>query len=155
VQNIHARDIERLRKLQRLLDTAFRVPGTNIRFGWDPIAGLLPWAGDAITALFSCAFLVQAFRMRLPRIVQMRMLLNVAIDLGLGALPVLGDLTDVFWKSNARNLALLELHAAQPQPARLSDWLFVVGLIAGVAFAAALPFVVLYWLIHALGRSFF
>jgi hypothetical protein len=154
VQKVHTRDIERLRKLQRLLDTAFRVPGTDIRFGWDPIAGLLPWAGDTITALFSCAFLIQAFRMRLPRVVQMRMLLNVVIDLVVGAIPVLGDVADVFWKSNTRNLALLELHAGEPQPARLSDWLFVLGVAGVTAVAALLPFVVLYWLLHALGRSF-
>jgi hypothetical protein len=154
VQTDHRQRIERLRQLQRLLDKAFRIPGTGIRFGWDPIAGLIPWAGDTLTALLSCAFLLQAFRMRLPRIVQLRMLLNIAIDLAVGALPIVGDVTDLFWKSNTRNLALLELYATQPQPARLSDWLFVVGIAAGVVLALSLPFVVLYGLLHALGRSF-
>lgn len=144
--------IERLRRLQRLLDTAFSVPGTNIRFGWDPIAGLFPWGGDAIMTLLSCAFLIQAFRMRVPRIVQARMLLNIVIDLGLGSVPVIGDVFDVFWKSNTRNLALLELYAEKRQPARLSDWLFVMGIVAVVVLAALLPFVVLYWLLHAFGR---
>ena len=150
----HRQRIAQLRQLQRLLDKAFRIPGTNIRFGWDPIAGLVPWAGDALTALLSCAFLIQAFRMRLPRVVQLRMLLNIAIDLVFGALPVIGDVTDLFWRANTRNLALLELHAAEPQPARLSDWLFVVGIVAGVVSAVLVPFVVLYWLLNALGRAF-
>ena len=150
----HRQRIDQLRQLQRLLDKAFRIPGTNIRFGWDPVAGLIPWAGDALTALLSCAFLVQAFRMRLPRVVQLRMLLNIAIDLVFGAVPVIGDVTDLVWKANTRNLALLERHAAEPQPARLSDWLFVVGIAAGVVLALSLPFVVLYGLLNALGRAF-
>lgn len=155
MQKDHRKRIEQLRTLQRLLDTAFRIPGTNFRFGWDPLAGLIPWAGDTVTALFSCAFLLQAFRMRLPRIVQARMLLNIVIDLALGALPVVGDLTDFVWRSNTRNLALLERHAADPQPPRLSDWLFVGGIAAIVGAALLLPFVVLYGLLHVLGRGLF
>ena len=68
--------IEALRRLQWWLDEAFRVPGTSIRVGWDPIIGLVPWAGDLLTALLSCAIVFQAHQMRLPRIVQLRMLMR-------------------------------------------------------------------------------
>src|SRR5207244_8237412 len=95
-----------LRALKRLLDEAFRVPGTNVRFGWDPIIGLVPWAGDLFTALLSCAILVQAHQMRIPRVVQLRMLINIAIDVLVGVVPIVGDIADLFWKSNTKNCAL-------------------------------------------------
>jgi hypothetical protein len=110
------RRLEALRSWKRWLDEAFRVPGTGLRVGWDPIIGLLPWAGDVLTALFACGVIVQAHQMRLPRVVQLRMLLNVVIDLTVGAIPFLGDVADVFWKSNSRNFALLETHAYEVRP---------------------------------------
>jgi hypothetical protein len=145
----HARRIDSLRQLKRLLDEAFRVPGTSIRFGWDPIIGLVPWIGDALTAIFSCAIIVQAHQMRLPKVVQLRMLLNVAIDVLVGVVPFVGDVADVFWKSNTRNFALLERHAARAQPPTLADWLFVTGVVLAVIAIAAIPLFVLYWLVHA------
>ena len=80
----HSARLETLREWQRLLDSAFRVPGTGIRFGWDPLIGLIPWVGDALTALLGCALIVQAHQMRVPRVVQLRMLMNVGIDLLVG-----------------------------------------------------------------------
>ena len=139
-----------LRSLQRLLDDAFRVPGTKIRFGWDPLIGLVPWAGDILTAVLSGAIILQAHHLRVPRVVQLRMMMNVAIDILVGASPVVGDVADVFWKSNAKNFALLEHHAAEVRPAAAGDWLFVTGLIAIVVLIAAVPLVVLYWLVHVL-----
>jgi hypothetical protein len=141
--------LQALRAWQRLLDSAFKVPGTGIRFGWDPIVGLIPWAGDALTALFACALIVQAHQMRVPRVVQLRMLMNVGIDLLVGIVPFVGDIADVFWKSNARNLALIERHAAQSQPASVGDWLFVAGILLAVMLVALVPVAVLYWLLHA------
>lgn len=143
--------LERLRTLQRLLDSAFRIPGTNIRFGWDAIVGLVPWAGDVATGLLACAFLVQANQMRLPRIVQLRMLINVAIDILIGFVPVAGDVADVFWRANTRNLALLERHAREPQPARPGDWLFVFGIVAALFALLSLPLLVVYWIVRSLG----
>jgi len=139
-----------LRGLQRLLDDVFRVPGTGIRFGWDPVIGLVPWVGDVLTAIFSCAIIVQAHHLRVPRIVQLRMVMNVAIDVLVGVVPLVGDVADVFWKSNAKNFALLERHAAQPQPATFADWLFVAGIVAAVVAIAAIPLVVMYFLGYAL-----
>ena len=141
-----------LRGLQRLLDDVFRVPGTSITFGWDPLIGLVPWVGDALTAVFSCAIILQAHHMRVPRVVQMRMVMNVAIDVIAGALPFVGDIADVFWKSNARNFDLLERHAAQPRPASTADWLFVIGMIGIVVLIAAIPLVVLYLIVHAVAN---
>jgi hypothetical protein len=138
--------LETLRRLQWWLDDAFRVPGTSIRVGWDPIVGLVPWAGDLLTALLSCAIIVHAHRMRLPRVVQLRMLFNVAIDLLIGAVPLVGDAADVFWKSNAMNMALLDRHAAEVRPATAGDWLFVIAIVAAVAAVALLPLLVVYWL---------
>ena len=107
-------DLGSLRTLQRFLDEAFRLPGTRVRFGWDAIIGLVPWAGDVLTALLGLSILVSAHRMRLPGIVQVRMLLNLAIDLLIGLVPFAGDIADVFWKANTKNMVLLERHAASP-----------------------------------------
>jgi Domain of unknown function (DUF4112) len=134
----------------RLLDEAFRVPGTKLRFGWDPIIGLVPWVGDLLTALFGCAIVVQAHRMRVPGIVQLRMLLNIGIDLVTGVVPVVGDAVDIFWKSNTKNFALLERHAPVVQPPTRGDWLFVVGIIAAVVAMAVIPLIVLYWVVQML-----
>jgi hypothetical protein len=139
-----------LRSMQWWLDEAFRVPGTSIRVGWDPIIGLVPWAGDLLTALLACAIVLHAHRMRVPRIVQLRMLLNISIDLLIGAIPIAGDAADAFWKSNSMNMALLERHAGEPQPASAGDWLFVTGILAAVVAVALVPVVVVYWLLTVL-----
>ena len=141
---------EDLRKLQHLLDNAFRVPGTRVRFGWDPIIGLIPWIGDALTAALSCVMVVQAHHMRVPRVVQLRMLGNIAIDLAVGAVPLVGDVADVFWKSNAKNMALLERHARHGQPPGAGDWLFAAGLLTAVVAMAIVPLIVVYWVYRSL-----
>jgi hypothetical protein len=146
--------MQALRAWQRMLDSAFRVPGTNFRFGWDPIIGLIPWAGDLATALMSCALIVGAHQMRVPPVVQLRMLVNVAIDVVIGIVPVFGDIADVFWKSNAKNLALLERHAGSAAPATAGDYAFVGAVLVAVIAIAAIPLVVMYWLLHVvLGRG--
>jgi hypothetical protein len=147
-------DLERrlnaLRNLKRLLDEAFRVPGTKLRFGWDPLIGMVPWVGDLLTGVMSAAILLQAHQMRIPLVVRWRMLLNVVIDVVIGIVPFLGDVADFFWKSNSINFALLERHAAAPRQASAGDWLFVVGIVAAAAAVVILPFVVMYWLVHVL-----
>jgi hypothetical protein len=142
--------MQTLREWHRFLDSAFRVPGTSLRFGWDPIIGLVPWIGDLLTAVMSCALVMQAHRMRVPRVVQIRMLLNVGIDMVVGIVPFLGDVADVFWKSNTKNMALLERHAGQARPATTSDWAFVVSIIVGILLIAAVPVIVMYWVMHAI-----
>jgi uncharacterized protein DUF4112 len=146
--------LEALRWLQRWLDEQFRVPGTNLRFGWDPVIGLVPWVGDVVTALMSGAIVLQAHHMRLPRVVQLRMLGNVAIDLVAGAIPFIGDAADFFWKSNKKNFAMLEQHAYEVRPATAGDWLFVAAVLGAMLMVALIPLAVMYWMGSLLfGRS--
>jgi hypothetical protein len=143
--------LARLREWARLLDTAFRVPGTNIRFGWDPILGLIPGFGDLVGPAYSVLILLTAITLRVPRIVQLRMLLTVVVDVAVGVIPIVGDLFDVVWKSSQWNLALLERHAHQPAPVTKGDWWFVMAVLACLGIAAALPIVALVVLLRWLG----
>jgi len=110
--------LERLRAMSRLLDSAFAIPGTQYRFGLDALIGLVPGLGDAVSAVFSGYIILQASRLGAPKSVVTRMIANVALDTLVGWIPVLGDLFDVAWKSNLRNMALLETHLRQPAAAR-------------------------------------
>lgn len=110
--------VERLRALSRLLDSAFVIPGTRYRFGLDALIGLVPGLGDAVSAVFSGYLILQASRLGAPRSVVNRMIANVALDTAVGWVPLLGDLFDVAWKSNNRNMALLEEHLRQPAAAK-------------------------------------
>jgi hypothetical protein len=99
--------------MSRLLDSAFLIPGTRYRFGFDALVGLVPGLGDAVGAVFSGYIILQASRLGAPRSVVTRMIANVAVDTLVGAIPLLGDLFDVAWKSNLRNVALLESYLRQ------------------------------------------
>jgi hypothetical protein len=151
--------LSRARILTRLLDSAARVPGTNFRFGLDPLLGLIPGLGDMTGAALSGYLVLLASRHGAPRAVIVRMLGNVAIDTVVGTMPVLGDLFDAGWKSNTRNLALLERHVGQPiseKPAsRIVVWLTILGLVLlgiGALLVAAFLIRVVYDLLTS-GRS--
>ena len=144
-----------LRRMAELLDNAFQVPGTSYRIGLDPIIGLVPGIGDLVSPLFTIGMLLHARELGVPRVVQARMLINVAIDTIVGIVPVFGDLFDFAWKSNEKNLALLELHAREERDASRGDWAFVILMIALVVVVAVIPFVVLGWLVSAIGARFF
>jgi hypothetical protein len=124
--------LARARALTRLLDSAARVPGTSFRFGLDPVLGLVPGLGDVAGAALSGYVVVLASRLGAPKTVIVRMLGNVVIDTVGGTIPVIGDLFDAGWKSNSRNLALLERHVAQPTAAKAASravvWLTVAVL---------------------------
>ncbi len=137
--------LDALRQIRHVLDDVFRVPGTRVRFGFDALIGLVPWAGDLLTALLGSAIIVEAHRRRVSRLVQLRMLINVTIDLVLGAVPLAGDVADVFWRSNARNMALLEQHLGSRRGATFADWLFVGGLVLSLFAVALLPLVAAYY----------
>ena len=143
------RAVKALRKWSVLLDSAFRVPGTRLTFGLDPLLGLVPGLGDLATPLFAALLLVHAVRLRIPRVVQLRMLINAVIDFGIGAIPVLGDLFDFGWKANVRNLALLERHARPGTAASRADWAFVVGVIVLLFALAAVPVLLAAWLLSS------
>jgi Domain of unknown function (DUF4112) len=142
-----ARTLAALRKWSVLLDSAFRVPGTNMTFGLDPLLGLIPVLGDLTTPLFAGLLLLHAVRLRIPRVVQVRMLMNAAIDFIIGIVPVVGDLFDFGWKANVRNLALLERHARPGSSATGGDWAFVVLILGGLFVIAVTPFLVLGWVL--------
>jgi hypothetical protein len=143
----HDQRLDALRRWAVLLDSYFRVPGTRIRFGLDAIIGLVPGFGDLSAPVFAGMILLQAARLRLPLVVQARMVLNAAFDMLLGFVPVLGDVADVFWKANLRNLALLERHARPGAAPSRSDYV-VVGLALALLAAIALaPVALLVWLL--------
>jgi hypothetical protein len=136
-----------LRRVAELMDSAFVVPGTNYRIGFDPIIGLVPWVGDLVSPLFTIALLWQARDVRVPKVVLARMIFNAAIDAIIGAIPFAGDLFDFAWKSNQWNLELLERHAYEEHRPSVGDWMFVLAMIGLVIVLAAVPFVVAGWLI--------
>ena len=97
--------------LVTLLDDRFRIPGTDFRFGLDPIIGILfPGIGDAVTGAGSVGLLALALRRGVPRVVLFRMILNILVDVLAGALPIVGDIFDAAYKSNRRNLELIREH---------------------------------------------
>ena len=100
--------------------------------GLDPILGLIPGAGDAAGAVLAAWILVEAFRMGVSRATLLRMAGNVALDAGLGAIPILGDIFDFAWQANLRNVTLLERHLAAPAQARRADRAFILLVISGV-----------------------
>jgi hypothetical protein len=147
------RRLDLLRSWSTQLDSRFQVPGTGIRFGWDPIIGLIPGIGDLITPLFSLATVVTAVQLDVPRVVQVRMAMNVLIDAAIGFVPFLGDLFDVAWKSNLMNMRLLEEHAYEERDPRPGDWIFVIGIALILLAAAVTPIVLLMLLLDWAGRS--
>lgn len=126
------------RRFAELLDSKFRIPGTDIRFGLDPVIGLIPGAGDWIGGLASLYFLVWAAVMEARTSVQLRMLLNILLDVIIGTIPLAGEIFDVGWKANLRNAKLLEELEQDPQKterqSKIVIWL-VFLLSAGILFS--------------------
>jgi hypothetical protein len=138
-----------LRLLTRLMDEAVQVPGTRLRLGLDSLLGLLPGFGDLAGALASGYSLLVGVRAGVPGSVLVHMFLNIVIDAVVGMVPLLGDLFDVGWKANRRNLDLLEQHLERPAATRRSSSLVVAGV-----FMALLCLVIgLFWLLATLVRS--
>jgi hypothetical protein len=148
------RSLEGLRRMARLFDAAFRIPGTQIRFGIDPLLGLIPGVGDLATPLLSVAILWQAAALRVPKIVLLRMVLNALIDAAAGAIPVVGDLFDFGWKATEWNMALLERHAMPGREPTSFDYLFVILCCLFIAVAALLPLVLAWALVDWLRAVF-
>jgi Domain of unknown function (DUF4112) len=144
------------RRLAILLDSAIRIPGTELRIGLDPILGaLLPELGDALTAVLSLTLLGVAFRQRVPKLVMARMLINIAIDALLGAIPLVGDAFDFAFKSNEMNLALIERHRGDPsRAATWGDRLVVFGVALASLVLVLAPLVLGAVLLRSLLSSF-
>jgi hypothetical protein len=126
-----------------MLDSAIPVPGTSFRFGLDPILGLIPGLGDLVSPVFTLGILWQGRDLGIPRVVQLRMIFNVAIDVLTGFIPLIGDLFDFAWKSNNRNMALLERHAYEEHSGSAGDWAFVAACVVLLVVIAAVPFFLL------------
>ena len=124
----HTKKLERLRGLSHLLDNAIPIPGTKYRIGLDPILGVIPGGGDTITGAMGAYIVVEAAKMGLPRKVIGQMVGNIVFDSLAGIVPILGDLFDVGWKANVKNIALLEKHLELTPRKRKSDFIFLVGL---------------------------
>ncbi len=139
--------VRELRKLSDLLDNAIRVPGTSLGVGLDPVLGLIPGGGDILGGLISVYIVFSAATMGLPKETLTRMATNIVFDSLAGIVPVFGDLFDVAWKANSKNMDLLENHLESPQVSKKADSWFIFlllgGLILFVIAIAALGFVII------------
>src|SRR5579875_3744097 len=116
---------ENLDLLSRLLDTWFRVPGTNIRFGLDGIVGFIPGIGDFLAGAASCIIIVAAFFRGVPMVTLARMVANLLIEVVVGVIPFFGNLFDIGWRANRRNYRLLERSLTYGRRDTWRDWLFI------------------------------
>ncbi len=119
--------------LAKMLDTAVRIPGTSVYIGLDPLLGLIPGIGDALANLMGTIILGLATRLRVPRIVVARMSLNLLINGTVGTVPIVGDLFSFWFRSNAKNAALLREASMKPERETQPDWFYVGGIIGGTA----------------------
>ena len=143
-----------VRFLADLLDQRFTIPGTSIRVGLDPILGLVPGIGDALANIAGSAILVIAVQLNVPKIVLVRMGLNLAANALIGAIPVFGDIFSIGFRSNAKNAELLERYAgSDARRAGLEDWLFVAAIISAVVLIGFGIIVAIVWLIGWLGAA--
>ena len=127
-----AKDDPLIALLARLMDDQFNIPGTNLRFGLDPLLGLLPGWGDSASALVSAVLILKSARAGVPRIILLRMALNVVINAAVGIVPGIGDAFSFWFKSNAMNYALHRKHAGTASPPALRDRLFVAAILGGM-----------------------
>lgn len=105
--------LKRLERFADLTDSKFRIPFTNIRFGIDAVIGLIPFAGETIGLVLSLYLVLEAHKLGVPLFLKLKMLRNIAIDWIVGLVPILGDIADVAYKANIRNLKLLVEHINQ------------------------------------------
>jgi Domain of unknown function (DUF4112) len=144
---------ETLHKLETLLDEAFPIPGTRIRFGLDALVGLVPGIGDVLAGLFSLLIPLAAWIRGVPYITLMRMAANLAIGVLVGSIPILGDAFDIAWKPNRRNYRLLMRHLGEPRQHTWRDWAFLIFLAAVLGLVFAIPIVVVLLLVTWLLRQ--
>jgi hypothetical protein len=131
--------------LAKVLDTSIRIPGTSWSIGLDPLLGLIPGIGDVIANLIGTVMLGIATRLQVPRIVLTRMSLNLLINGTVGAVPIVGDLFSVWFRSHARNAALLREAALKPDRETHADWFYVAGIIGGTVALLLLTIAFVIW----------
>lgn len=136
-----------LKSLEILLDEAFRVPGTEIRFGIDGLIGLVPGLGDVLAGLLSLVIPIAAWTRGVPYVTLARMAANLCIGVLVGSVPLFGDVFDVVWKANRRNYRLLSRHIGEPRRHTWKDWAFLLTLALGIALVFAVPVALVAWLL--------
>jgi hypothetical protein len=142
------------RFLAELLDQRFTVPGTSIRFGLDPILGLIPGIGDVLANLAGSAILLITAPYRMPKIILLRMGLNVAFNALIGAIPIFGDVLSIWYRSNIRNAQLLERYvSAQRRAPSAGDWIFVLSVIFSIVLLLIGILVVFVWIVKQIWNA--
>lgn len=124
--------LKRLRTLTHVLDNAIPIPGTPYSIGLDPLLGLIPAGGDIAGAVLSAYIVISSAQLGLPRESLVRMVLNILLEVFVGTVPVLGDLFDVAWKANVKNMELLDIHMKSPTKGKKADKWFVFVLVGGL-----------------------
>ncbi len=143
-----------LEKIGYVLDQMFRIPGTNIRFGLDPIIGFFfPGAGDTVTTMMGVYVLLRSIQYGLPKLVVGRMVFNIAIDYLIGSIPFVGDFFDFAFKSTKKNVTLLNRYAAGKGKADWTDWLWVFILLGAFGAVVFLVIASLWLLLRSDGWS--
>jgi hypothetical protein len=137
-----------VRGLARIMDKAITLPGTNVSVGLDALLGFFPGIGDTISSVIGSYIIVVAHRLGAPTTVIVRMVLNQVVDGLIGIVPFAGDLLDIGWKSNVRNVNLLEQTLADPQRARRASTWVVVGLLAAMFALGAATAALGWYLLH-------
>jgi Domain of unknown function (DUF4112) len=142
-------DDEHLDMLSHILDDFLRVPGTSIRFGLDGIVGFIPGIGDILGGLASSIIIIAAWVRGVPKVTLTRMVVNVAIETAVGAVPFVGNFFDIAWKANRRNYALLTGSLAQPEDVARRSWLFIAVVVVLLVAMMIAPVLLLGWvLVH-------
>ncbi|OYW56366.1 MAG: hypothetical protein B7Y80_07135 [Hyphomicrobium sp. 32-62-53] len=104
----YARLLDEIDRLAENLDRRFRIPLTNVRFGWDPIIGFVPIAGDLVTAMLAIKIILAARRLGADKALIRRMAANSATDIAIGLVPIIGTIFDIFYRANVRNVETLK-----------------------------------------------
>jgi hypothetical protein len=151
-------ELAQLQFLARIMDSVFEIPGLRIRFGFDALLGLIPGFGDFATSLVTLFILQEAHRRGVSRLTLARMGANILVDWLVGSIPVAGDVFDVYWKSNQRNVELLLQHEANASAGisgSKGDWLFLIAVIAALVAVLIGSLSVSYFVISSLMRWLF
>jgi Domain of unknown function (DUF4112) len=136
--------------LAKILDTAVKIPGTPLYVGLDPLLGLIPGIGDMLANLIGTVILILAARLQVPQIVIARMSLNLLINGTIGAIPILGDLFSIWFRSHARNAELLRRAATQPYRETQQARIYVACIIAGTVVLLLLAIAAILWIVMKL-----
>ncbi len=135
------------------LDDTFAIPGTRRRFGLEAIIGFLPGIGDVVSAGLGSYLILRAIQFGVPAVVVARMVFNTLLDLVLGLIPFLGDLSDFVYKSNSRNMELVREYVRDPEGPTRHHWMFLAG--AALVFVGLLALLLMggLWVLEAVARA--